>query len=127
MLFAENWWSVSVRRNRASFLVATLCLIAILAAVGLIINFFPGNINAKRVIFNVFSFATSVAFFFLAGQRLRDFNLTGLLVFIWIPIQMLPMEFRLSISACYYIVLCVVPGSIGPNRYGEDPVAKKED
>ena len=61
----------------------------------------------------------------LTAQRLRDFNLTGWLTLLWIPINLLQndyAELSSALSLAFWIVLVFVPGTKGENRYGPDPL-----
>lgn len=50
-------------------------------------------------------------------------NLTGWLALLWIPIGFLPEPINAAVYLAAWIVLCVVPGTQGDNRFGADPLA----
>jgi uncharacterized membrane protein YhaH (DUF805 family) len=70
-----------------------------------------------------FGIAYVISYYLLTAQRLRDMGLTGWLTLLWIPVNMADTHFNVFMgSLAAYIVLCAVPGTQGPNRYGPDPV-----
>lgn len=51
--------------------------------------------------------------------------MTGWLVLLWIPINFLPercVELSSALSLAFWIILVIVPGTKGDNRYGSDPI-----
>jgi uncharacterized membrane protein YhaH (DUF805 family) len=118
----ERWFSLSIRRNRKSYIFASLILIAIMAVVFSALWFFEARNDAGTIIFLVFFLMFGVCQYFLAAQRLRDMNLTGWLALLWIPIGMADEFVGGALSLAALVVLASVPGTDGPNRYGPDPL-----
>ena len=122
---SEYWFSLSIRRNRKSFLVATLFLIGVMAAVLGGLYFFDVGKRASIILLVIFGLPWIFVTYSLTAQRLRDLNLTGWLALLWLPINMLQNDYsQLSsaLSLAFWIVLSFVPGTKGENRYGPDPL-----
>ena len=119
---SERWFSLTIRRNRKSYIFANLILIAIMIAVIAVLYAFESSTRAREAIFFIFFAPYIVAQYFLTAQRLRDFGVTGWLALLWIAIAALPEEFSAAASAAFLLVLCTVPGTAGANRYGPDPL-----
>lgn len=118
----EFWFSNSVRRNRKSYILANIMLLVLIVIVISALKFFDASQRVGSLIFIVFFVPFSICQYFLAGQRLRDFGVTGWLALIWVPIASLPEPFYSAVSMAAIIVLCSIPGTKGPNRYGGDPL-----
>ena len=121
----DYWFSLSIRRNRKSFLIATVSLWAVAIAVVLALIFF--SVPDRAALFLGFIFGVPWVFVYwnLSAQRLRDFNVTGWLVLLWIPINLLQggyAELSAILSLAFWIILLFVPGTKGENRYGADPL-----
>ena len=116
----EFWFSLSVRRNRKSFMLASLLLLLI----GVI---FSGFFNIHWIFVAIFAVPFTIAQHILIAQRLRDMNVTGWLALLWIPIQMLPFMYNIPFpfGIALLIIVCAVPGTKGPNNYGDDPLQTK--
>lgn len=118
----EFWFSFDVRRNRMSFIFANLILLFIMALAIFGLWFFEVRIRSGRIIFFLFYVPFLIAQYMLSAQRLRDINLTGWLALLWFPIGLLPEQYNAAAAVTFLIVLSAVPGSIGHNRYGDDPL-----
>lgn len=57
-----------------------------------------------------------------AAQRIRDFGLTGWLVLLFIPVMILDQYIYVGTLIAMIIIL-VIPGTQGDNRYGPDPLS----
>ena len=160
----NHWTSVSIRRNRKSFLLANLILICLFAFVGSLIGFlvfisvdyvFYTHIEdyteyeLNTVMDSALDEALGIVIIpltipavcfscLLTAQRLRDFNVTGWWSLIWIPVTIMSLlssppyaedygiVYILSIMLTFVVLtaLCVMPGTVGPNKYGNDPLQK---
>jgi uncharacterized membrane protein YhaH (DUF805 family) len=118
----EFWFSASVRRNRKSFIFASVLLIAVWGGVLLALWFFEARSGVAEWIFLLFFIPLVVCTYFLTAQRLRDMNLTGWLALLWIPVGIADKYVGGAVTLAFLIVLCVVPGTKGPNSYGHDPL-----
>jgi uncharacterized membrane protein YhaH (DUF805 family) len=121
----EYWFSLSVRRNRKSFLFAYLLLVAVLAAFLGGMYFFDVNGRPFLILLLVFGLPWLLVSYNLTAQRLRDMGLTGWLALLWIPINMLQNDYQMlssALSLAFLIVLVFVPGTQGENRYGPNPL-----
>lgn len=114
----EDWFSASIRRNRKSFMLATGSLIIVMLVVAGVVTWFGGN----DLIILVFAIAVCICSYMLTAQRLRDMGLTGWLTLLWIPVNLADAYLHGAATLAAWIVLCVVPGTQGPNRYGLDPI-----
>ena len=119
---SEFWFSTTVRRNRKSFIFANVLLLLIMVLVGGVLVFFDVSLRSGKIIFYLFYIPFLIAQYFLTAQRLRDFSVTGWLSLLWIAIALLPSPFSGAFSLAFLLVLCVVPGTEGKNRYGTDPL-----
>lgn len=118
----EDWFSFSVRRNRRSFILANLALLVTFFAILAILWFFEARGRAGQILILIFFVPFALAGYFLSAQRLRDFGVTGWLALLWLPIGMLPEPLSPALSLAFWIILCSVPGTVGPNRWGDDPL-----
>jgi uncharacterized membrane protein YhaH (DUF805 family) len=118
----EDWFSLSARRNRKSYILALLALYGILAAVVLILWYFGPSLRVWYLIMTIFLIPSAIVTYTLSGQRLRDFGVTGWLALLWLPIGMIPDPWGGATALAASIVLLTVPGTRGPNRYGPDPL-----
>jgi len=109
----------SGRRNRLSYFLLTLFiwsfLAPIVAVIFLALN--DGNQEAEAALLLVAFVIVWVPINLLTtAQRFRDINWTGWsYLLLTIPI----------VNLAVYFFLIFVPGTVGPNRYGEDPLAPK--
>lgn len=120
--FYEDWFSPRLRRNRISFLLANLTLFIFVFSLLYLFMSFSNSRRSSFFIFVAFWIPFVVCQYFLTGQRLRDFGATGWLALLWVPISLAESSIRLPFGLAFLILLCFVPGSIGTNRYGADPL-----
>ena len=122
---SEYWFSFSVRRNRKSFLLATAMTIGVGAAlIGALFFFSPGK-KVGFILLALFGLPLLLVSYNLTAQRLRDFNVTGWLALLWLPINFLQnenAELSSALHLAFWIVLVFVPGTAGENRYGPNPL-----
>jgi len=125
----DAWFSLSIRRERKSFIYASLLLITLLVAVFAGIAALGISNNAKLFIFLIYGAMGVFVSYTLTAQRLRDMNVTGWLALLWIPIGFASEELKSFATSVFLLALWVIPGTDGTNRYGESPVhcAPKED
>lgn len=121
---AEDWFSFSIRRNRKSFIIASLLLVGVILIVFLALLFFRAGQNAATVIMLIFGIPYVICCYSLSAQRLRDMNLTGWLALLWIPAGIADRYVGGAVWLAFLIILCVIPGTAGANRYGPDPLGR---
>lgn len=121
----EDWFSTSIRRNRKSFVLATIALFAVLVAVMAVVFWFSKTKDGFLLVMLPFGFAYFVCSYLLTAQRIRDMGLTGWLALLWVPVGMADTYLHGAASLAAWIVLCAVPGTAGPNRYGPDPLGRE--
>ncbi len=119
---SEFWFSPVARRNRKSFILASLLLTGVLFAVGFGIWFFDATGNHNDLILITFFIPYVLCQFFLTAQRFRDMNLTGWLALLWVPVGIADKYVGGAASIAFLIILCAVPGTKGTNQYGADPL-----
>jgi uncharacterized membrane protein YhaH (DUF805 family) len=119
----EDWFSISIRRNRKSFILATLMLAVVALFVVAILALFSPKPRAFFFIVLPIALAYFLCSFLLTGQRFRDMGLTGWLALLWLPANIADAFLQGAASLALWIVLCTVPGTKGDNRYGPDPLA----
>lgn len=120
----EGWFSVSIRRNRRSFFLASIWLWLILAGVVAFIYFTEPTRSWAVFMLLAFFVPAAICSWCLTGQRLRDMGLTGWLALLWIPVNVADPFVGGAASLAFIIVLICVPGTKGPNRYGPDPLER---
>ncbi len=110
----EDLFRFAGRRNRKSYALYALLLIVILGLVwGVAIALTGNDEYTMMVIAGIISVAAGVSSWAVGAQRCRDFGWTGWAVLLTL-IPYLGVVFSLAIL--------FVPGNIGPNRYGPDPL-----
>lgn len=118
----DEWFSASARRNRKSFFLASVLLIVLMLVVVAVLAFFTSGSPTGQSVFLLFFVPFILCTYFLTAQRLRDMNITGWLALLWIPAGVADNYVGGAASLAFLIVLCVVPGTEGDNRYGSDPL-----
>jgi uncharacterized membrane protein YhaH (DUF805 family) len=111
----ESLFSFSGRRNRKSYILASLLIFVVVLALWLIagvISYASGG-YAMLIIAGLLSIPLMVAAWALGSQRCRDFGWTG-----WaMLITLIPY-----VGWIFSIAIMFVPGMQGGNRYGPDPL-----
>ncbi len=116
----EDLFTFSGRRNRKSYLLyvlAVFCVWMLLAVLFVIpaVNNSDAGVGVVGIISIIVLIATVVSNWAVGGQRCRDFGWTAWAVLITaIP----------YLGLLFAIAIMVVPGSVGDNRYGPDPISK---
>lgn len=70
----------------------------------------------------VFGVPAGICSYLLVAQRLRDFGVSGWFSLLWIPVNALGGEVKVALTIAALLVLCGIPGTTGPNKYGDDPL-----
>lgn len=111
----EDLFSFGGRRNRKSYIVASLLIFAAICAIWLVAGMMSYAIdgNAPLIVGGLLSLPAIVAGWALGSQRCRDFGWTG-----WaMLITLIPY-----IGWIFAIAIMFIPGTQGSNRYGSDPL-----
>lgn len=112
----EDLFSFSGRRNRKSYILASLAFFAIMAVIWIIVAIISYS-NDNYLMFLVaglISIPAAVVGWALGSQRCRDFGWTG-----WaMLITLIPY-----VGWIFAVAIMFIPGTQGPNRYGSDPLA----
>ena len=114
----EHWFSLSIRRERKSFIFASILLYAVLLLIFLFIWNLGITENSKGIITFIFFALGIFASYALTAQRLRDMNVTGWLALFWIPISFAGDDFRIALYLGFVLILWTIPGTEGENKYG---------
>jgi uncharacterized membrane protein YhaH (DUF805 family) len=109
----EDWFSFSGRRNRKSYILATLLLAAVACVVWIIATWisYATDGYALYIVAGILSVPAAIAGWALSSQRCRDFGWTGWAVLI----TLIPY-----VGWIFSIAIMFIPGTQGPNRYGPD-------
>lgn len=118
--------SLSIRRNRQSYILAFLALTAVFSAVIIALGFFSVEWTFFMTIMWWFVVPYLICGGLLTSQRLRDFGLPGWLALLWVPIAFSGGNIGAAAALIFFLVLCAVPGTAGDNRYGADPLGEVE-
>lgn len=118
----ENWFSVDARRNRKSFMLSMAALFVTFILLYCIWLAFAQTPRGRSLGLLVFGLPTGVCSYLLAAQRLRDFGVSGWFSLLWIPVNAFEGEVRTALTVAALTVLCGIPGTRGPNKYGDDPL-----
>lgn len=109
----EDIFTFSGRRNRKSYLFYTLAVTAITLVAAFVIGFLSAATGGLGIILAVLLLPVIVSSWAVGSQRCRDFGWTG-----WaILLTMIPY-----LGLVFVVILLVVPGTVGENRYGPDPL-----
>lgn len=109
----EDLFSFSGRRNRKSYILASLLVFAIIILVWCVIGAmaYASNSYTGFIVGGLVSIPAAVAGWALGSQRCRDFGWTG-----WaMLITLIPY-----VGWLFAIAIMFIPGNQGPNRYGPD-------
>lgn len=112
------WFNLTIRRERKSFIFASLVVLSLLVAIFFVIDFLSISSRVKDIIFLIYTIASGISSYTLTAQRLRDINVTGWLALLWFPIAWIKSDLGSALYLVFIIVLCVVPGTDGANKYG---------
>ena len=122
----EGWFSPLLRRNRKSFIIAVLALIAVLLASRLVIDWVSKTSAGNALWFWAFGVPSVICTYLLTAQRLRDLNVSGWLALLWIPINALDKSAAgYTLAPVVLFLLSTIPGTKGPNSYGPDPLGSE--
>ena len=114
----SHWFNLSIRRERRSFIFASLVLIVVFVTIFISVDLLPISTRAKSYILIIYAIATLIASYTLTAQRLRDMNVTGWLALLWIPTSSVQNELGSALTLTFIIILWTVPGIEGSNKYG---------
>jgi len=109
----EDLFSFSGRRNRKSYIFASLLIFAVILVVWCIAGIisYASNGYALFIVAGLISIPAAVAGWALGSQRCRDFGWSG-----WaMLITLIPY-----VGWIFAIAIMFIPGTQGPNRYGPD-------
>lgn len=110
----EDALRFSGRRNRKSYLLYGLTVFVGLFVIwGIAAALGTNGEWTMMVIAGLLTLPVMVSSWAVAGQRCRDFGWTGWAVLI----TLIPY-----IGALFALAILFVPGNVGPNRYGPDPL-----
>lgn len=118
----DHWFSVSIRRNRKSFILSMIALFVTFAAAYFIWLLFAETPRGKSIGLLVFGIPTGICSYLLAAQRLRDFGVSGWFSLLWIPINATQGSVQSALTLAALLVLCGIPGTAGSNKFGPDPL-----
>jgi uncharacterized membrane protein YhaH (DUF805 family) len=117
----EDLFTFSGRRNRKSYLLYALavfglwCVLAFLLIVPAASGSETG-VGMMGVIAIIAFIPTLISSWAVGGQRCRDFGWTAWAVLL----TMIPY-----LGLVFAIAMMVIPGNLGGNRYGPDPISKE--
>ena len=119
----DHWFSLDVRRNRKSFMLSVVALFATFAVAYFVWVMFAETNRGRSIGLLVFGVPAAICSYLLVAQRLRDFGVSGWFSLLWIPVNALGGEVKAALTLAALLVLCGIPGTSGPNKYGDDPLA----
>ena len=109
----EDLFSFSGRRNRKSYIFASLLMFAAIVVVWIVAVAisYASNGYALFIVAGLVSVPAAIAGWALGSQRCRDFGWSG-----WaMLITLIPY-----VGWIFAIAIMFIPGNQGPNRYGPD-------
>ena len=117
----EDLFRFSGRRNRKSYLLYVLAVLGLWCVLTflLIVPAASGNetgVGLMSVIAAIIFIPTVISSWAVGGQRCRDFGWTAWAVLLTI----IPY-----LGFVFAIIMIVIPGNLGDNRYGPDPISKE--
>jgi uncharacterized membrane protein YhaH (DUF805 family) len=122
----EDWFSLSIRRERKSFIFASLFLLCLLFIVFVFIELLGLSSKSKGIFYFVYFVMGLMCSYTLTAQRLRDINITGWLALLWVPISFADESIRATLTSAFTLALWVIPGTKGENKYGQSPIYTNE-
>ena len=112
----ENIFSFSGRRNRKSYLIFAISLLIVMIILAFVIGAIGAATGGIGLILFVLLVPFVVSGWAVGSQRCRDFGWTGWAVLLTaIP----------YVGVLFAIGFMVVPGTVGANRYGPDPLGNQ--
>jgi uncharacterized membrane protein YhaH (DUF805 family) len=118
----DHWFSFDIRRNRKSFMISIVALFITFAVAYFIWVVFAETNRGRSLGLLVFGVPAAICSYLLVAQRLRDFGVSGWFSLLWIPVNALGGEVKVALTIAALLVLCGIPGTTGPNKYGDDPL-----
>ena len=118
----EDWFSFTARRNRKSFILSMVALIITFTVSYIIWLFFADTDGGRRLGLVIFGIPTGICSYLLIAQRLRDFGVSGWFTLLQLPINIFEGEVRAALTIAALLALCGIPGTTGPNKFGDDPL-----
>lgn len=118
----DHWFSFDIRRNRKSFMISIVALFVTFAVAYFIWVVFAETNRGRSLGLLVFGVPAAICSYLLVAQRLRDFAVSGWFSLLWIPVNALGGEVKVALTIAALLVLCGIPGTTGPNKYGDDPL-----
>lgn len=118
----ENWFSLSIRRERKSFIFASISLFFLLLMIFIFIGWIDLSGKTKSIFYFIYFLMGLTCSYTLTAQRLRDVNMTGWLALLWVPISFADDSIRATLTSAFTLALWVIPGSKGENEYGPSPI-----
>lgn len=111
----EDLFSFNGRRNRKSYILASLAIFALLALLWIVATVlaYGSNSLAGLLVAGVLSIPAAIVSWAISSQRCRDFGWTGWAVLI----TLIPY-----VGWLFAIAIMFIPGNQGANRYGPDPL-----
>ena len=118
----EQWFSIDARRNRKSFIFSIISLFTTFVVFYFIWLLFAESPQIRTIGLLVFGIPTGICSYLLVAQRLRDFGVSGWFTLLQLPINAFDGDIRGSLTLAALVVLCGIPGTNGPNKFGDDPL-----
>lgn len=97
-------------------------LLHVIVAVGLtVLYFLQISDRTFSLLLVIFGVPFVIAGYSLVAQRLRDFNVSGWFALALLPINALEPPEQLAIVGTFLVLISLIPGTEGKNRFGEHP------
>jgi len=110
----DDIFSFSGRRNRKSYLLYLLLMVLIVVAAWSVAVIMTVNGEWTMItIAGIISFLVVISHWIVGAQRCRDFGWTGWAMLLTLVPYLGPL---------FTFAIIFIPGNIGPNRYGPDPL-----
>ncbi|HEX4368195.1 MAG TPA: DUF805 domain-containing protein [Rhodopila sp.] len=109
----EDLFSFSGRRNRKSYILASLLIAAVMILIWCVagVTAYANTSEVMLIVAGLLSIPAVITTWALGSQRCRDFGWTG-----WaMLITLIPY-----VGWIFAIAIMFIPGNQGPNRYGPD-------
>ena len=121
----QNLFTLKGRINRKKYIIYTLITTISFAPYLLLHYYMPNAISSNKFILTLLLIQGIIAFFIkisLQIRRFHDLGKTGM----WVVLNfIMPGDSNLSTIGALSLLgyLAVFKGDVGPNKYGEDPLA----